>query len=65
MSNNPTREPRIIAAVGCPLCGVAAGEPCRNPIPLPKGMPDNRPQPLYAHKERRQAWVVWKQERGL
>jgi len=54
-----TRDARIIAAVACPRCGAAAGEPCRNPVPHQqwRGRQDRRRQPVRPHNERRLAWV--------
>ncbi len=28
-----SRDRRVVATTPCPLCGVTAGAPCRNPIP--------------------------------
>lgn len=50
-----TRERRVIAAVGCPHCGVPAGSPCRN-------QPAGRPM---VHSPRLAAWRVWKEQRPV
>jgi len=54
-----TRDARVIAAVGCPLCGAVVAEPCRNPIPhqRQRGPEDRRAQPMRPHIERRAEWV--------
>jgi hypothetical protein len=61
-----TREARVIAAVPCPLCGVPAGTPCRNPVPhqVARGPEDRRAQPVRAHAERRELWREWKATRA-
>jgi hypothetical protein len=54
--NSGTREIRIIAAVGCPVCRVSIGEACRL-------RDDERAQiarnPKYfVHRDRRVAWQM-------
>ena len=67
MPGSKTRDTRIVAAVRCPRCGAAAGEPCRNPVPhnSSRGPDDRRKQPVAAHNERRMAWIEHKQLRGV
>ena len=63
-----TREPRIRAAVPCPLCGAPIGQPCRkgiHPHDARRGARDLRPVMLRAHQERRDAWLQWKREHGI
>jgi hypothetical protein len=58
-----TREPRIRAAVPCPICGAAIGQPCRAgryPHDPRNGPVDKRPALMRAHDERRQAWQARK-----
>lgn len=59
------RDQKVIAAVACPRCGAAAGQPCRNPIPhdAQRGREDHRAQPIRPHSERRVLWSDHK--RGL
>jgi hypothetical protein len=55
-----TREPRIRAAVPCPVCGAAIGEACRQgryPHDARNGAEDRRPLLHRAHQERRAAWL--------
>jgi hypothetical protein len=60
-----TRDQRVIAAVPCPRCGAARGQPCRNPVPhdAGRGLEDRRAQPQRTHPERRIDWQEWKQGR--
>ena len=57
-----TRDLRVIAAVPCPKCGAAIGQPCRNPVPhdAQRGPVDHRAQPQRTHPERRLDWQEWK-----
>lgn len=61
-----TRDDRIVAAVACPRCGAAVGEPCRNPVPHQnwRGPEDRRAQPSRPHNERRAEWVRWRRLSG-
>jgi len=59
-----TRDARVIAAVPCPRCGAAVGQPCRNPVPhqAARGPVDKRAQPMRTHSERRLEWQEWKRK---
>lgn len=67
-----TREPRIRAAVPCPLCGAGINQPCHqvnSPHNTLRGPEDRRPgavRPLgRSHTDRRLAWQEYKRERGM
>jgi hypothetical protein len=58
------RENQIIAAVRCPVCGVAVGQGCRTRdgrpltpkgVPVPRDLSTLRP---IVHPQRRQVWVA-------
>ncbi len=66
--SNSTREPRIRAAVACPLCGAGRGEPCRAgtmPHDARRGATDLREPLQRSHNERRAAWQERNREREL
>lgn len=68
MSGSLTRETRIIAAAGCPVCGAAAGVDCRepdgSPVPWSFRSPPSARRPTM-HQERRKAYTAARREAAL
>jgi hypothetical protein len=63
-----TREPRIRAAVACPLCDAGINQPCRSGLhlhDLRRGPEDLRPVLHRSHSERRLAWQEYKRAREV